>query len=191
MNTTTDLAVFLWPAPRLFSLQLPLQQRLGLIFVFSIGCLQVSLYQIIENLILTCAVGPVPQALPEYGIYRLTTTNLETYSITWPSFMYSAALTAIWVYYAAHCRKFAFYSHPFQAKQQQHLILQHGGNQTQIRQPLQDANYQETSWERKHMILKKVFDGDQMKMTSCKEMLAVTRGRSASKSCLMRARLRI
>jgi hypothetical protein len=145
MNTTTDLAVFLWPAPRLFSLQLPLQQRLGLIFVFSIGCLQVFLYQIVENPILTSAVGPVPQALLEFGISQLTTTNLRTYFITWPSFMYSAVLTATWAYYAAHYQKFVFYSHLFQTKHKQRLILQYGGNHKQIRQPQQDANYQETS----------------------------------------------
>ncbi|KAF2667084.1 hypothetical protein BT63DRAFT_458047 [Microthyrium microscopicum] len=33
-----DLAVFLWPAPRLWTIRLPLRQRVGLIFVFSIGC---------------------------------------------------------------------------------------------------------------------------------------------------------
>ncbi|KAF2402717.1 hypothetical protein EJ06DRAFT_306901 [Trichodelitschia bisporula] len=38
-NSLSDLAVFLWPAPTLWQISLPLKQRIGLLFVFCIGCL--------------------------------------------------------------------------------------------------------------------------------------------------------
>ncbi|TLD18696.1 hypothetical protein E2P81_ATG11606 [Venturia nashicola] len=38
LNTVSDLIVFMWPAPKIFQLKLPIQQRLGLMFVFSLGC---------------------------------------------------------------------------------------------------------------------------------------------------------
>ncbi|KAF2264575.1 hypothetical protein CC78DRAFT_516787 [Lojkania enalia] len=38
LNSLSDFLVYLWPAKPLWSLQLPLKQRLGLIFVFAIGC---------------------------------------------------------------------------------------------------------------------------------------------------------
>jgi len=38
LNTSSDLMVFLWPAPRLWTLRLPIKQRIGLIFVFCLGC---------------------------------------------------------------------------------------------------------------------------------------------------------
>lgn len=37
LNSLSDLAVFLWPAPKLWDIQLPVRKRVGLIFVFSLG----------------------------------------------------------------------------------------------------------------------------------------------------------
>jgi hypothetical protein len=37
LNSLSDLAVFLWPAPNLWDIQLPVKKRLGLILVFSLG----------------------------------------------------------------------------------------------------------------------------------------------------------
>ncbi|KAF2639815.1 hypothetical protein P280DRAFT_50006 [Massarina eburnea CBS 473.64] len=38
LNSISDFLVYLWPAKPLWSLQLPLKQRLGLILLFSVGC---------------------------------------------------------------------------------------------------------------------------------------------------------
>jgi hypothetical protein len=37
LNCISDILVYLWPAKSLWSLQLPLQRRLGLIFIFAVG----------------------------------------------------------------------------------------------------------------------------------------------------------
>jgi hypothetical protein len=37
LNSVSDIFIFLWPVRTLWSVRVPLQQRLGLIFVFSIG----------------------------------------------------------------------------------------------------------------------------------------------------------
>jgi hypothetical protein len=39
LNSVSDLTVFLWPAPKIMDIQLPVKQRLGLVFVFSLGCM--------------------------------------------------------------------------------------------------------------------------------------------------------
>ncbi|KAF2083805.1 hypothetical protein K490DRAFT_15266, partial [Saccharata proteae CBS 121410] len=39
INSLTDFTVFLWPTPMLWNVQLPLQTRLSLVFVFGIGCI--------------------------------------------------------------------------------------------------------------------------------------------------------
>ncbi|KAF1840961.1 uncharacterized protein K460DRAFT_321640 [Cucurbitaria berberidis CBS 394.84] len=39
LNSFSDFVIYLWPAKPLWSLQLPIKQRLGLIFLFSIGLL--------------------------------------------------------------------------------------------------------------------------------------------------------
>ncbi|KAF2120488.1 hypothetical protein BDV96DRAFT_267591 [Lophiotrema nucula] len=38
LNSLSDFLVYLWPAKPLWSLQLPLKQRLGLILIFAVGC---------------------------------------------------------------------------------------------------------------------------------------------------------
>ncbi|KAF2740037.1 hypothetical protein EJ04DRAFT_559494 [Polyplosphaeria fusca] len=38
LNSLSDFLVFLWPAKPLWSLQLPLKQRVGLILIFAVGC---------------------------------------------------------------------------------------------------------------------------------------------------------
>ncbi|KAF2794414.1 hypothetical protein K505DRAFT_304089 [Melanomma pulvis-pyrius CBS 109.77] len=39
LNSVSDFLVYLWPAKPLWSLQLPLKRRLGLIFIFAVGCI--------------------------------------------------------------------------------------------------------------------------------------------------------
>ncbi|OCK81925.1 hypothetical protein K432DRAFT_350062 [Lepidopterella palustris CBS 459.81] len=38
-NTFSDILVYLWPARQLWDIQLPLKQRISLIFVFTLGCI--------------------------------------------------------------------------------------------------------------------------------------------------------
>jgi hypothetical protein len=38
INTLSDLLVFLWPGPRIWTVQMPVKRRLGLIFIFCLGC---------------------------------------------------------------------------------------------------------------------------------------------------------
>lgn len=37
LNSVSDFAVFLWPAPNIWRIQLPVQQRIALMFVFCLG----------------------------------------------------------------------------------------------------------------------------------------------------------
>lgn len=37
LNSLSDFLVYLWPAKPLWSLQLPLKQRIGLILIFAVG----------------------------------------------------------------------------------------------------------------------------------------------------------
>lgn len=37
VNSVSDLLIFLWPARTLWGVRLPMRQKLGLVFVFSIG----------------------------------------------------------------------------------------------------------------------------------------------------------
>jgi hypothetical protein len=41
VNSISDLLIFLWPARTLWGVRLPKQQRIGLVFVFSIGVMYV------------------------------------------------------------------------------------------------------------------------------------------------------
>jgi hypothetical protein len=37
LNSTSDFLIFLWPIRTLWTVRVPLKQRLGLVFIFSVG----------------------------------------------------------------------------------------------------------------------------------------------------------